>query len=273
VYRRCTNFSVESSEQIFSGEADFGKKVTCTISRNGDLINQVFLEVQLPALQTDYLVDPVGVGSDYDQISWTNSIGHALIHQVQIEVGGQVIDRQFGTWLEIWDELTLTSEKEAGYNQMIGRQAADIGLKNMANLSRVYFVPLQFWFNRNPGLSLPLIALQYHEVRISIDFRSALECIIAMRNDGDRITSGAGGIPGAGFVLSSEGRSAVHFQYCQLYVDYVYLDTAERKRFARDSHEYLIDQLQNTGVDSIQLNSGNPTYQYRMNLELQDVAQ
>jgi hypothetical protein len=107
VYRRCTNFSVESIEQIFSGEADFGKKVTCTISRNGDLINQIFLEVQLPSLSTDYLVDPVGVGSDYDQISWTNSIGHALIQQVQIEVGGQVIDRQFGTWLEIWDELTL----------------------------------------------------------------------------------------------------------------------------------------------------------------------
>ncbi len=265
VYRRCTNFAIESIEQIFSGEADFGKKVTCTISRNGDLINQVFLEVQLPALLTSYLDDPTGGTGDYDQIAYTNAIGHALISVVQVEVGGQIIDKQYGVWLEIWDELTITAEKEAGYNQMIGKQSADIGLKNTANISRVYFVPLQFWFNRNPGLALPLIALQYHEVRISIEFRSALQCLVALRNDGDRITAGTGGTPGNGFTLSSDGRSNVKFTYAQLYVDYVYLDTEERRRFAQQSHEYLIDQLQNTSVESITLNTGNPTYQYRMN--------
>ncbi len=105
VYRRCTNFAIESIEQIFSGEADFGKKVTCTISRNGDLINQVFLEVQLPALQTSYLDDPTGGTGDYDQIAYTNAIGHALIHTVQVDIGGQPIDKQFGAWLEIWDKF------------------------------------------------------------------------------------------------------------------------------------------------------------------------
>lgn len=116
------------------------------ISRNGDLINQVFLEVQLPALLTTYLDDPTGGTGDYDQIAYTNAIGHALIQVVQVEVGGQVIDRQYGTWLEIWDELTITAEKEAGYNSMVGKQAADIGLKQTAAISRIYFVPLQFWF-------------------------------------------------------------------------------------------------------------------------------
>lgn len=265
VYRRCTNFAIESIEQIFSGEADFGKKVTATISRNGDLINQVFLEVELPALQTSYLEDPTGGTGDYDSLVYTNAIGHALILQVTVDIGGQTIDRQYGTWLDIWNELTITAEKQNGYNEMIGKQAADIGLKNTANLNRVYFIPLQFWFNCNPGLSLPLIALQYHEIKISIDFRPVLQCLVALRADGDRITSGTGGIPGNGFTLSAEGRSNVHFVYAQLWVDYVFLDTEERRRFAQESHEYLIDQLQQTGIESLQLQTGNPTFQYRMN--------
>jgi hypothetical protein len=189
VYRRPTNFAKESIEQIFSGEADFGKKVTCTISRNGDLVNEVYLQVELPTLETDYLVDPTLGSGDYEQIAYTNSIGHALIQDVSVDIGGQTIDKQYGRWLEIWDELTQTSEKEMGYNQMVGKQAADIGLKNTAGLNRIYYVPLQFWFNRNPGLALPLIALQYHEVRINIQFRPALECIVALQNDGSRITS------------------------------------------------------------------------------------
>jgi hypothetical protein len=243
VYRRHTNFAIESIEQVMNGVPDFGQSVTATISRNGDLVNQIFLEVELPALQASYLDDPVE-DSDYDQLVYTNSIGHALIKQVQIEIGGQQIDKHFGEWLEIWDELTQTSEKQAGFNQMIGKQVADIGLKNTANISQLLFIPLMFWFNRNPGLSLPLIALQYHEVKIKIDFRPTLECLVAIRSDGDRITDGSGGIPGNGFTLSSEGRSNIKFTYANLWVDYVYLDTEERRRFAQESHEYLIDQLQ-----------------------------
>src|SRR5690606_20994389 len=109
VYRRHTNFSIEAIEQTFNGTADFGKKVICTVSRNGDLINNVYLQVQLPALS---------VGSVYNvgetqpnNVAWTNSIGHALIRSVEIEVGGQKIDKHYGEWLEIWDELTQTSEK------------------------------------------------------------------------------------------------------------------------------------------------------------------
>lgn len=262
VYRRHTNFAIESVEQVLNGNADFGQTVVSTISRNGDLINQIFLEVELPALETSYLNDPVE-DSDFDQLTYVNSIGHALIEEVQVEIGGQVIDKHYGEWLEIWDELTQTSEKQAGFNEMIGKQVADIGLKNTSTISRLLFVPLMFWFNRNPGLALPLIALQYHEVKIKIKFRSVLECLVAIRSDGERITSGTGGIPGNGYTLSADGRANIKFTYCNLWVDYIYLDTEERRRFAQESHEYLIDQLQQA-KEQIQLTENRQT-KYRMN--------
>lgn len=265
VYRRHTNFAIESIEQVFNGEADFGKTVKSTISRNADLVNQIYLQVELPALQTSYLDDPTGGTGDYDQLVYTNSIGHAIIETVSVEIGGQEIDKHYGVWLEIWDELTQTSEKQAGFNQMIGKQQADIGLKNTANISKVLYIPLQFWFNRNPGLALPLIALQYHEVNICLTFRDRLKCLVALRNDGERITSGNGGIPGNGFSISTEGQSAIKFTYAQLWVNYVYLDTEERRRFAQESHEYLIDQLQYSGAESIAL-SENRTDKYRLNI-------
>jgi len=147
---------------------------------------------------------------------------------------------------------------------MIGKYAAENGLKDSANISKILYVPLQFWFNRNPGLALPLIALQYHEVKINVEFRPVFQCIVALKGDGDRVVTGTGS-PGGGMTLTSAGSSNIKFTHAQLYVDYVYLDTEERRRFAQDSHEYLIDQLQNTGVESISLKTNNPTYQYRMN--------
>jgi len=266
VYRRHTNFAIESIEQVFNGEADFGKRVQCIISRNGDLINDIYLDVELPALQTSYLNDPTEGQGDYDQLVYTNSIGHALIRQVEIEIGGQTIDTQYGVWMEIWHELTQSSEKRAGFNEMIGKYESDIGLKNSALLNQILHIPLLFWFCCNPGLCLPLIALQYHEVKINIHFRHVLECLVAIKNDGTRITSGTGGVPGAGFTLSSEGAANIHFEFAQLYIDYVYLDTEERRRFAQQSHEYLITQLQNTNVESLTFADGSPTYQYRLNL-------
>lgn len=119
MYRRHTNFAIEAIEQVFSGVADFGHKVTCTISRNGDLINHIYLQVQFPALSVQSVDWGVGVAAN--NVAWTNSLGHALIRSVDIEIGGQRIDRQYGIWLEVWDELTQTAEKRNGYNHMIGK--------------------------------------------------------------------------------------------------------------------------------------------------------
>jgi len=153
VYRRHTNFALESIEQTFTGSTDLGKSVSCVISRNGDLVSGVHLQVVLPRL-----VD--------DDHCYCPGVGHALIQSAEIEIGGQKIDKHYGEWLDIWDELTQSSEKADGYNAMVGKELTP------HTGGEYLYIPLQFWFNRNPGLALPLIALQYHEVRFAIKFRS-----------------------------------------------------------------------------------------------------
>jgi len=214
VYRRHTNFAVESIEQTFNGQADFGKRVTATISRNGDLIQQMYLEVVLPALYTT---------TASNVVAWTYGVGNALVKQAEIEIGGQLIDRQYGDWMNIWSELTVPEGKRAGYDNMVGNEIDATFGKQMGGLSagtkyRLY-VPFQFWFNRNPGLALPLIALQYHEVKLNLEIRSLAELYQAE-------------VSGVGPTLSTN----LAINSCKLYVDYVYLDTDERRRFAQVSH-------------------------------------
>ena len=225
VYRRHTNFAVESIEQTFNGTADFNKRVTATISRNGDLIQQMYLEVTLPITTT------VTNGE------WVYGIGNALVSQAEIEIGGQLIDRQYGDWMNIWTELTIPAGKRDGYDNMVGNALAtgtdQSGVLVTTSQIRLY-VPFQFWFNRNPGLALPLIALQYHEVKLNLTTRSLTDLLMTY----------TGGTP-----VGSLG--------CKLYVDYVYLDTDERRRFAQVSHEYLIEQVQFTGTETIATGSSN----------------
>jgi hypothetical protein len=128
---------------------------------------------------------------------------------------------------------------------MVGKYATNVGLIGNANSPRIYYIPLMFWFNRNPGLSLPLIALQYHEVKIVMDFRTAAELVVGLTAAGNR--------DNASNTTSIQDSSGVSLQYASLWVNYIYLDTAERQRFAQMSHEYLIDQLQFTGAESLQL--------------------
>ena len=240
VYKRHTNFAVEAIEQTFNGNADFGRKVVCSVSRNGDLINNTYLQVQLPQLSTSMLSLPDGVqGPAY--LSWCNSVGHALIRNVEIEIGGQKIDKHYGIWLDIWDELTQDQEKKLGYHQMIGKYPSEMGLINNANYERIYYIPLMFWFNRSPGMSLPLIALQYHEVKINIEFRDFSELVVALKSNGTR------------YQLDNftTFKTVPSITDCRMYIDYVYLDNDERQKFAKSDHEYLIEQLQFTGSESI----------------------
>ena len=215
VYRRHTNFATESIEQTFNGSVDFGRKVTATISRNGDLITNCWVEADLPELKT----------SD----TYVNSVGHALLKEVELEIGGQRIDKHYADWLEIWSELTVPAEKRDAYKVMVGKRDVSLPGSDITGVAQKLYIPLQFFFNRNPGLALPLIALQYHEVKINIQFGTLAECTAS----------------GAGVAADSSGMKA------SLYVDYVYLDTDERRRFAQVSHEMLIEQLQFTGDESV----------------------
>ena len=354
VYRRHTNFSMESIEQTFSGTADFGKRVTATISRNGDLVHRMWLQATVPAV--------VGTTS---QAVWQSNVGHRLVKSAEVEVGGQRLDKHYADWLEVWSQLTVPSEKTTGYDAMIDQtdltnsiedpvansdstlagvatgtnvtlnqthrnleignyeikfntdgtkkisavgatitfanaKINDVGgangstaavasnvltitLKGTVNgvanqallntsgaastitvsyntggsdryqiafngavtdsssAAKQLHVPLQFWFCRNPGCALPLIALQYHEVKVNLEFESYANCKTSVNSTTSASLSGV-----------------------SLWVDYVYLDTDERRRFAQVSHEYLIEQLQFTGDEagktnaSLRLNFNHP---------------
>ena len=253
VYRRHTNFAMEAIEQTFNGSANFGKKVTCTISRNGDLIHRIYLQATLPSVSLE-ATDGSGA-----QFRWLNWVGHNLINWVELEIGGQKIDKHYGDWLHVWNELTQEAGKQAGYADMVGNVPQLVNLLTQGgedcnndcaqgepNASGevlkcapeyTLYIPLQFWFCRNPGLALPLIALQYHEVKINLEFEQLNNlCWDQTAYSGhlvrDRVAQ-------SGIVSAS------------LYVDYIYLDTDERRRFAQVSHEYLIEQLQFTGGESV----------------------
>ena len=247
VYRRHTNFSMESIEQTFNGNPDFGKKVSCTISRNGDLIHRVYLQTTLPEVV-------VNKASTIKEFNWVNWVGHQLIKNVEVEIGGQRIDKHYGEWLHIWNELTQSAGLKSGYARMVGNVhrlvTPNTAAANTADADSadevIYpkttlFIPLQFWFCRNPGLALPLIALQYHEVKINVEFNDLNKCAQA------DITS-ADGARGGSYTLQNSEKSLLD---TALWVDYIYLDTDERRRFAQVSHEYLIEQLQFTGEESI----------------------
>jgi hypothetical protein len=244
VFRRYTNFAMESIEQTFNGIAQFGGTVSTIISRTGDLVNGVYLQTTLPNIR-----ELTGATSG-SETRWIDDIGHHLIDYVDISIGGQRIDRHYGDWLEIWAQLTVPAGKMRGYREMIGMDPLDplnqlTGLQgnvvgsdayryNMTGTAENYtipgrtiYVPLQFWFCRNIGLALPLISLQYHEVKITVKFKTLSQCVINSANLASPVNMGA----------------------TSIWVDYIYLDTDERRRFALVAHEYLIEQLQFTGAD------------------------
>ena len=238
VYRRHTNFSVEPIQQTWNGAADFGRTVTCNINRNGDLITNMYIVVSLSAVKSNTsLSSEKGVNAPANSWGYVKRLGHALINWCKIEIGGSQIDQHYGDWLNIWYELTHKVGQERGYSQMIGDVPALTNVDSNGKPAYTLYIPLQFWFNRNNGLALPLIALQYHDVRVTVMFRNITECI---NYRGKVVPS----LPG----LMSDS---------SLVIDYIYLDAEERKRFAQASHEYLIEQLQFTGSETITSNSNN----------------
>ena len=255
VYRRHTNFAMESIQQTFNGTPNWGSRVSATISRNGDLITNTYLQVTIGAFKIND-VDATGYDeSSEDTIINTTSIGHSLIKTIELEIGGQRIDKHYGDWLEIWSELTVPQEKLIGFNTMIGKRIIGSGDNVLTGATHTaettYYIPLQFFFCRNPGLALPLIALQYHEVKINVEFNDSSNTITLGHEDI---------LPQGGSTVTVTNHTAPTFD-CSLYVDYIYLDTDERRRFAQVSHEMLIEQLQFTGDESIT----SQNLKYRMN--------
>ena len=205
VYKRHTNFAMETIEQTVNGSATSGGRVSVTVARNGDLVGDMFIEATTSAT------------ADANSNCW---IAERIVADVELSIGGQRIDKHYQKWWRLYSELYLEEGKKANWAKMTTMAGATAG--------KVY-LPLIFFFNRNPGLYLPLIALQYHEVRLDIDLASDF----------------------ADLFSSS----------LKVWANYVYLDTEERRRFAQKGHEYLIEQVQHTGVDAVE---GNGTKQVRL---------
>ena len=241
VYRRHTNFAIESIEQTLYGSIGFNNTCSIVITRNGDLLKNLWLQYS-PANMLSGAGNGNAVGAN---------IGHSIVNYIDILVGGQLVDRHYGKWLTIWQYLNdpntsgtqgpidnncfgpgeqtpagggdsdynTYSPRPTKYNRMSYTHKGDTSITSNSGAPVYAYVPLQFWFCRNPGLAIPLIALQYHEVRLNLEFGSY-----------SGICTG-----------TATGRE---FQGFTLYADYVYLDTTERRQFAQNSHEYLIEQVQ-----------------------------
>ena len=195
VYKRHTNFAMENIEQTVNGTAADSGRVSVTVARNGDLVGDMYVELKVKAS-----------GIDEAGACW---VAERAINNVELSIGGQRIDKQYQKWWRLYTELYLDDSKKATY----GKMTSGISGKTV-------YLPLYFFFNRNPGLYLPLIALQYHEVRLDFD-------------------------------LSAHFDEWLDTSTFKVWANYIYLDTEERRRFAQKGHEYLIEQCQHTGADTV----------------------
>lgn len=242
VYRRHTNFSSECVE-IPIETAKPGGRVTVPIQRAADLMSKTYHRASTP--------DLIPSNSAFNgKVAWVRRLGHALIKSAEVQIGGSMIDKHFGVWLDIWHELTHSTGQERGYNALIGDVPelttlvdASEGIAGGVNV----YTPFQFWFCRNYGLSLPLIALQYHDVRINIEYESIGNLVV--------YTAGNGNDTAPRFNNITFGSSGI-------LIDYIYLDSEERRRFAQVGHEYLIEQLQ---VNETNLQNNSESQQFTLN--------
>ncbi len=229
VYKKHTNFAVESMYQSIDGRTDFGQTIEITIDRKGDLIKDIIFEIVLPAL-------PQNVSNTGTNYYWTNGIGNVLLKQIDLEIGGQLIDRHYSEWLDIWSQLTINESKIGAYNAMVGNFNAISSLQVSATTQIRLQVPMFFWFNRDWAHALPLISLQYHDVKLKVQLRDFASCY---RTD-----------------IALPAISGYSIENMNVWVDYIYLDMDERRKYADKTHEYLIDQLQFSGETNVQYNSG-----------------
>ena len=262
VYRRHTNFAMESIMQNFNKSVNWGESLSCLIGRNGDLISGAYLQVKLPDIECE--------GDNYEQQCWTDNIGHHLIKDVSIEIGGQKIDQHYGDWLEIWSQLTVPAGKIHGYHEMIGQDPQtpiamntglqrDVGSGNTIK-GRYIYVPFQFWFCRHIGLALPMICLQYHEVKINLELRKFEEVFVHNNYDPRLINP-----------VKTVNLPNVKLSNVSLWIDYIFLDTDERRRFAQVAHEYLIEQVQYAGDYKLKPGSYNISVDLNFNHPVKEI--
>ena len=252
VYKKHTNFAIEQMEQLFLGERDFGKRLRCKIERKGDLLMNMYLAFNLS--------DGTSAAGEISNI---HKLGFKLIDYVEIEIGGQVIDRHYGEWMDIWTQLTYNKTR---YEMLMGLMRDKISKFANRNKNLIY-VPLMFWFNNEPGLALPLISLQFHEVvlYLSINSKDKIKYIEEEETQDpiDHYSSLPKKVNNTWCLNNFSGV----FKDVYLYCDYIFLDSDERSLFAKSDHEYLITQVQRTnklGLDTLTTTEDTKNKQFEL---------
>ena len=237
VYRRHTNFSLESIQQFFRNDnnLNFGKSTFSVLERKADLISGAVLQITLPALKQVQPGDNSSGNSTF--VNWVDGIGNALINSLQVKIGGYTVDTQSGEWMDIYSQYNVSRDKRTAYNEMLG-YANSTPPGTIATDEIILQIPLNFWFC-NPGLALPIEALQYHDVELYVTFSELANMIVS-------------DVPIANPV--DINNNIAKFVNCKLYIDYIYLDTEEKRRTAQTSHEYLIEQVQILNPENIYAN-------------------
>ena len=219
LFKRHTNFAMEPFRVNLTGQANWGVKHSAILGRHADLLYSTYLEV---------VIAPGTYNCDKGRL------GYNLVKYVELDIGGQLIDRLYGEWLYLWDTLSNNYTQSTNTWNMVngglGENEVTVSASQQCNvgsgrpsLPTILYIPLTFFYTKNPGAALPLIALQYHEVKLNIQWQD--QKFVA----GNFTTSPP--------VTPEPLQAAV-------YVDYIYLDTEERRRMAQQSHEYLIEQTQ-----------------------------
>lgn len=239
---RTTQFAIESVPMTFQGTSNFGKKLTCEIQKHGDLLGPLMLQISLPA-PPSFIEGQPG--------EWVNSIGHALIQDINIEIGEEEIDKQTGEWMEIWTQHTVPAAKREAFNKMIGRidgYPASTGFNGPMTL----MIPLHFWFCRDPGHYLPLVSIQHKKIRINLTIRSLEKLVVRPDN------------------TPCKPNEFPEISDMILWGDFVHLGVDERRRFASAAHDYIIEQVQYSPLISIPKGATNVSVPIEFNHSLKE---
>jgi hypothetical protein len=248
VYRRHTNFAKESIIQHIDGRVGYGRTVNIDITRAGDLLGAIWLQLRPPffaAANTWY---------------YTQGLGNALIKRVDLVIGGQLIDRQYGEWMSIWEELSVSTGRRPGLDAMTLTNVpmTDLATKTSEGTTPYLNVPLQFWFCRNPALALPIVAMSLHEIRLQLEFGN-LEDITSSYKPSTATNPAYYPLVVPNDANMANYTSGQNME-CEVWATYYHLDSDERRQLVQNPLEYLIEQVQFKGSQEYREDTRNIKY-------------
>lgn len=229
-----TAFATESIQCVWNNSVGFGQRSTAILPKSGDLVSQMWLEIDLPDLTT-FVPTP----NTATNIKWANTIALIIISSIQLDVGSTRLDRYPGYYADFWSELTEASEKREAFNRMVGKYVKYDNNSTTESFAgaKTYFVPLLFFPNTSSTLNIPAAALQFNEIRVNMELRNYLDCIVSSTAAVQSMIDTSGNPLQVGDV--------------RLYVDYVYLSAPEKQRFVSIEHDILFTGLQETGQNAV----------------------